>query len=331
MPESNTSTSMFGVTLHDGKGTIRVYSANATSIEFLVLNPADSSEVQTRLTLKRTEADVWEATSPAIAPGVHYALRASGPDGARHGFNNKINLIDPYARGVVRESARDFHNVVIDGSFDWQGVEKPNTPMSQSIIYEAHARGLTRGNTELPDDIRGTYAALAHPSTIEHLKKIGITAVELLPVQMFISEPRLMNMGLINYWGYNTINFFTPHHRYASPAAIEAGPEAIVAEFKTAVRELHRAGIEVLLDVVYNHTAEGGARGLTYSFRGLDNSSYYRQDDAGNYHDTTGCGNSLDFSNPRVVELVMDSLRYWTTEMQIDGYRFDLATTLARD
>ena len=331
MPESNTSTSTLGVTLHDGKGTIRVYSANATSIEFLVLNPSDSSEVQTRLTLKRTEADVWEATSPAIAAGVHYALRASGPDGARHGFNNKINLIDPYARGVVRESARDFHNVVLDGSFDWQGVEKPNTPMSQTIIYEAHARGLTRGNTDMPDDIRGTYAALAHPSTIEHLKRIGITAVELLPVQMFISEPRLMNMGLINYWGYNTINFFTPHHRYASPAAIEAGPEAIVAEFKTAVRELHRAGIEVLLDVVYNHTAEGGARGLTYSFRGLDNSSYYRQDDAGNYHDTTGCGNSLDFSNPRVVELVMDSLRYWTTEMQIDGYRFDLATTLARD
>ncbi len=321
----------FGVTFEpDGKGTIRVYSANATSVEFLVLNPEDSSEVQQRITLRR-DGDVWSATSPAIKLGVHYALRADGPDGPRHGFNETLNLIDPYATGVKRESAREFHNVVIDRSFDWEGVEKPKYALEDTVIYEAHARGLTRGNLELPDDIRGTYAALAHPSTINHLKRIGITSIELLPVQMFISEPRLINMGLINYWGYNTINFFTPHHRYASTTAIEAGPEAIVREFKTMVRELHRAGIEVILDVVYNHTAEGGSRGLTYSFRGLDNSSYYRQDDLGNYHDTTGCGNSLDFSNPRVVELVLDSLRYWTEEMQVDGYRFDLATTLARN
>ena len=319
-----------GVTLEDGKGTIRVYSSTAESIEFLILNPEDSSEVLKRITLKR-EGDIWSATSSSIAVGVHYALRANGPDGPRHGFNNTVNLIDPYAIGVQRESAREFHNVIIDRSFDWQGVTKPNTPLEESVIYEAHARGLTRGNLELHDDIRGTYAALAHESTIAHLQRIGVTAVELLPIQMFISEPRLMNMGLINYWGYNTINFFTPHHRYASPAAIQAGPAAIVREFKTAVRELHRAGIEVILDVVYNHTAEGGSRGLTYSFRGLDNSAYYRQDDLGNYHDTTGCGNTLDFSNPRVVELTMDSLRYWSEEMQIDGFRFDLATTLARD
>lgn len=330
MTSSSYAQASLGVTFEDGKGTIRVYSATAESVEFLILNPADSSDVLQRITLKR-EGDIWSATSSSIEVGVHYALRATGPDGPRHGFNNTVNLIDPYAIGVRRESAREFHNVVIDRSFDWQGVEKPKTPLKETVIYEAHARGLTRGNLELHDDIRGTYAALAHPSTIEHLQRIGVTAVELLPIQMFISEPRLMNMGLINYWGYNTINFFTPHHRYASPAAIEAGPDAIVREFKTAVRELHRAGIEVILDVVYNHTAEGGSRGLTYSFRGLDNSSYYRQDDQGNYHDTTGCGNSLDFSNPRVVNLAMDSLRYWTEEMQIDGFRFDLATTLARD
>ena len=330
MPDTSYTQASLGVTLEDGKGTIRVYSSTAESVEFLILNPEDSSDVVKRITLKR-EGDIWSATSASIAVGVHYALRATGPDGPRNGFNNTVNLIDPYAIGVKRESAREFHNVIIDRSFDWQGVAKPNTPLSESIIYEAHARGLTRGNLELHDDIRGTYAALAHESTIEHLKRIGVTAVELLPIQMFISEPRLMNMGLINYWGYNTINFFTPHHRYASPAAIEQGPDAIVREFKTAVRELHRAGIEVILDVVYNHTAEGGSRGLTYSFRGLDNSAYYRQDDQGNYHDTTGCGNSLDFSNPKVVELTIDSLRYWTEEMQIDGFRFDLATTLARD
>lgn len=330
MSQSAYEPASLGVSFEGGKGTIRVYSANASSIELLILDPEDSTEIEARLPLKR-DGEIWSATSSDLKVGTHYALRASGPDGPRHGFNNAINLIDPYSTGVRRESAREFHNVVIDRSFDWQGVQKPKTSMRDSVIYEAHARGLTRGNLALHDDIRGTYAALGHESTIEHLKRIGVTAVELLPIQQFISEPRLLNMGLVNYWGYNTINFFTPHHRYASSEALELGPDAIVREFKTAVRELHRAGIEVILDVVYNHTAEGGSRGLTYSFRGLDNSSYYRQDDAGNYHDTTGCGNSLDFSNPRVVDLVMDSLRYWTEEMQIDGFRFDLATTLARD
>lgn len=330
MTDANYTPASLGVTLDGDRGTLRVYSANAESIELLILNPEDSTDVRKRLTLKR-DGDVWAVSTPDLKIGTHYAIRASGPDGPRHGFNNTINLIDPYAVGVKRESARELYNVVIDRSFDWQGVAKPNTPLSQTIIYEAHARGLTRGNLALPEEIRGTYAALAHESTIAHLKRIGVTAVEFLPVQHFISEPRLMNMGLINYWGYNTINFFMPHYRYASLKAIEAGPEDIVREFKTAVRELHRAGIEIILDVVYNHTAEGGSRGLTYSFRGLDNSSYYRQDDQGNYHDTTGCGNSLDFSNPRVVNLTIDSLRYWVEEMQVDGFRFDLATTLARD
>lgn len=320
-----------GVTLHDGGGTFRLYSANASSVRFVIVDAEDPKTELQVLECARVDGDIWEVTSSLIVLGVHYTLQVDGPESAQSGFNPEIDLIDPYARGVVREGPRDFHNVVIDRSFDWQGVSKPYVPMGSAVIYEAHARGLTRGNLSLPDELRGTYAALAHESTIAHLKKMGVTSVELLPIQMFISEPRLMNMGLINYWGYNTINFFTPHHRYATSAAIAEGPEAIVREFKTMVRELHRNGIEVILDVVYNHTAEGGNRGLTHSFRGIDNAAYYRVDEQGNYHDTTGCGNSLNFANPRVVELVLDSLRYWTEELQIDGFRFDLAATLARD
>ena len=327
---SETPTAL-GVNLLGGVGTFRLYSANATSVKFVIVDESDPKVELSVLDCVRVDGDIWEVTSPLITAGVHYALQVDGPDGVRNGFHPTIDLIDPYARGVVREGPRDFHNVVIDREFDWQGVTKPGTPMGETVIYEAHARGLTRGNLELPDELRGTYAALVHPTTIAHLKKIGVTAVELLPVQLFISEPRLMNMGLINYWGYNTINFFTPHHRYATAAAIAGGPQAVVNEFKTMVRELHRNGIEVILDVVYNHTAEGGNRGLTHSFRGIDNASYYRVDELGNYHDTTGCGNSLNFANPRVVDLVLDSLRYWVSEMQIDGFRFDLATTLARD
>jgi len=320
-----------GVTFASGKGTIRVYSANATSIAFCILDAENPRLVSQTIQLARGDGDIWEATSSKIKPGVKYALRAEGPDGPRHGFNPSLNLIDPYARAVERLSAREYYCVASVDDFDWQGAVKPETPLDRTIIYEAHVRGLTRGNTELPDDIRGTYAALGHPSTIKHLLEIGVTSVELLPIHMFISEPRLMNMGLINYWGYNTINFFTPQPRYATSGAREKGPQDVVRELKTAIRELHKAGIEVILDVVYNHTAEGGGGGLTYSFRGLDNSSYYRLDERGWYQDTTGCGNSLDFSNPHVVQLAMDSLRYWTEVMQIDGFRFDLATTLARD
>ena len=319
-----------GLGVDPAANRVSVYSSSAEAIDFVLIDPNEPSNELGRIPLTR-EGDVWSATDPRIVTGVHYSLRADGPEGARHGFNPTIDLIDPYATGVVREGPRDFHCVAIDRSFDWQGVSKPNTPLAETIIYEAHARGLTRGNTAVPDELRGTYAALGHESTIAHLKKIGITAVELLPIQAIISEPRLINMGLINYWGYNTINFFTPHHRYATAEAIAGGPDAIARELKTAIRELHRAGIEVLLDVVYNHSAEGGYLGLTHSYRGLDNSSYYRMDDSGNYHDTTGCGNSFNFANPWVVKMTMDSLRYWTTEYQIDGFRFDLATTLARD
>jgi len=329
--ESRVNPRRMGVTFGEGTGSIRVYSANATSIAFCVLDPKNPRLVLEAIPLVRGEDDIWEATSPKIVPGVNYALKADGPEGPRHGFNPTLNLIDPYARAVERLSAREYYCVATQDDFDWQGVVKPEVPLDRTIIYEAHLRGLTRLNSELPDDIRGTYAALGHPATIKHLVDIGITSVELLPIHMFISEPRLMNMGLINYWGYNSINFFTPQPRYASAPAREKGPRHIVAELKTAIRELHRAGIEVILDVVYNHTAEGGGGGLTYSYRGLDNSSYYRLDERGWYQDTTGCGNSLDFSNPHVVQLTMDSLRYWTEVMQVDGFRFDLATTLARD
>lgn len=320
-----------GVTLENGVGTIRVYSETATSIELCLLNTDDPRTVDTAVALSPGADFIWSASHPDLKVGAKYALRVDGPESPRNRFNNSLFLIDPFARGVVRESAREYHCVVVGEEFDWQGVSKPNIPLEDLVIYEAHARGLTRGNKQLPDDLRGTYAALGHESTIAHLKKIGVNAVELLPIQLLISEPHLIKNGLINYWGYNTINFFAPHHRYATAAAIQAGPEAIIAELKTAIRELHRNGIEVIMDVVYNHTAEGGAGGLTYSYRGIDNSSYYRQDDNGHYHDTTGCGNSLNFANPQVINLVLESLRYWTNEMQVDGYRFDLATTLARN
>ncbi|MFM7013657.1 MAG: glycogen debranching protein GlgX [Actinomycetota bacterium] len=321
--------STLGLSFSPAGGSFSVFSANATELSFCILGE-DRQSVIAQLPLSR-QGDIWSLESELLRPGIAYVLKAAGPKGPRHSFKQDLNLIDPYGKGVVRRSAREYYNVAVSGEFDWQGVEKPNVPLDEVVIYEAHVRGLTRGNLELPDELRGTYAALGHQSTISHLKSLGVTSIELLPIQMFISEPRLMNMGLINYWGYNTINFFSPHPRYASSAAWDEGPEAIIRELKTSIRELHRAGIEVILDVVYNHTAEGGGGGLTYSFRGLDNSSYYRQDDSGNYQDTTGCGNSLDFSNPFVVQLVLDSLRYWSEEMQIDGYRFDLATTLARD
>lgn len=320
-----------GVTFKDGVGTIRVYSGSATDIWLVILDQDEPSRSVNEIALHPGENDIWSLTSPEIVPGMAYALRADGPVGPRHAFNKDLTLIDPYARGVKRINARDYYCVAVSDEFDWQGVGKPNTPMDQTIIYEAHARGLTRGNPEIPDDLRGTYAGLAHPSTIAHLKNLGVTAVELLPIHQLISEPHLIKMGLYNYWGYNTINYFAPHHRYATLKAQSEGPQSMMDELKLAIRELHRAGIEVILDVVYNHTAEGGSRGLTYSYRGLDSSNYYRQDDAGNYHDTTGCGNSLNLGNPHVVDLVIDSLRYWTNEMQIDGFRFDLATTLARD
>lgn len=329
--DNQIATSPLGMHLFDGGGVFGVWSENATAISLHVLNPEDTSESLHEIPLEKGDDSVWSVSDDRLQRGIKYVLRADGPEGPRHAFQPQRNLLDPYARGLVRETPRDYHNVAIEREFDWEGVTKPGTALSETVIYEAHLRGLTRINPQIPEEIRGSYAALGHPATIEYLTKLGITAIELLPIQSFISEPRLINLGLINYWGYNSINFFTPHLRYASEANRAIGPEAMLVELKSSIRELHRAGIEVILDVVYNHTAEGGARGLTYSYRGLDNSSYYRQDDAGNYHDTTGCGNSLDYGRPMVQRLMLDSLRYWVDELQIDGFRFDLATTLARD
>ena len=320
-----------GLSLMDGGGVFSVYSESADAIDLHILNPENTEETLHQIPLERSDGGIWSAGDDRLANGIKYVLRAQGPEGPRHAFQPDRNLLDPYAKGLVRETPRDYHCVAIDRSFDWEGVTKPGISLSESVIYEAHLRGLTRINPAIPEDIRGSYAALGHPATIEYLTNLGISAIELLPIQTFISEPRLVNLGLINYWGYNTINFFSPHMRYAAEATRAQGPEAILRELKTAIRELHRAGIEVIMDVVYNHTAEGGYKGLTYSYRGLDNSSYYRQDDQGNYHDTTGCGNSLNFGNPMVQRMALDSLRYWTDELQIDGYRFDLAATIARD
>ena len=327
---ANPANPALGMRFGADMGHFGLYSATATGVWLGILGP-DNDTVETELSLEKTAGEIWTVSSSLIKAGISYTIRVDGPEGPRNNFKPDLNLIDPYAKAVVRKSAREYYNFAIDDQFDWQGVAKPNVPLDKAVIYEAHARGLTRANPELPDELRGTYAGLGHESTIERLKSLGVTSIELLPIQMFISEPRLINMGLINYWGYNTINFFSPHPRYATGAARSKGPGQVVAELKTAIRELHRNGIEVIMDVVYNHTAEGGSGGLTYSFRGIDNSNYYRQDDQGNYHDTTGCGNSLDFSKPQVVQLVLDSLIYWSTQMQVDGFRFDLATTLARD
>jgi glycogen operon protein len=317
--------------LMDGGGEFRVWSETAEEIDLLILSGSESPEITQTLPLERMSDGIFLTASELLTDGVRYVLRARGPEGPRHAFQPARNLLDPYARGLVRENPRDYHCVAIGQEFDWEGVVSPKTPLDQSIIYEVHVRGLSRINPAIPEEQRGTYAALGHPSTISYLSDLGVTAVELLPIHAFISEPRLVNLGLTNYWGYNSINFFTPHMRYASGEARREGPHAILRELKTSFRELHRAGIEVLIDVVYNHTAEGGQRGLTYSYRGLDNSNYYRQDDEGNYIDTTSCGNSLNFGHPRVQQLTLDSLRYWITELQVDGFRFDLAATLARD
>lgn len=320
-----------GLSLMDGGGVFSVWSESAEAIDLHILDPQDTEISLHQIPLERFDGGLWSAGDDRLAQGIKYVLRAKGPEGPRHAFQPERNLLDPYAKGLIRETPRDYHCVAVNRDFDWQGVGKPGISLSESVIYEAHLRGLTRINPAIPEEIRGSYAALGHPATIEYLTNLGITAIELLPIQAFISEPRLVNLGLINYWGYNTINFFSPHMRYAAEATRAQGPEAILRELKTAIRELHRAGIEVIMDVVYNHTAEGGHKGLTYSYRGLDNSNYYRQDDQGNYHDTTGCGNSLNFGNPMVQRMVLDSLRYWSDELQIDGYRFDLAATIARD
>jgi glycogen operon protein len=320
-----------GVHLTPDGGTLRVWSASATAVELCLFGAKDPNWVAETIPLTKDAADVWSVTTAKLAAGVRYSVRASGPTGPTHRFDSQLHLIDPYARGLARTPSGDWRSYVQDDSFDWAGVAKPNTPLDHTVLYEAHARGISKLNTAVPEELRGTYAGLANDRAIGYLKDLGVTAIELLPVQQFVSEQRLIKQGLSNYWGYNTLNFFTPHAAYASKAAQTGGTGAVLREFKGMVKLLHEAGLEVILDVVYNHTAEEGPKGPTTSLRGIDNANYYRQDAKGNYIDVTGCGNTVNFATPASQRLVLDSLRYWASEVQIDGFRFDLAATLGRD
>ncbi|MFI8519360.1 glycogen debranching protein GlgX [Streptomyces sp. NPDC085481] len=335
---------------YDGAGTnFAVFSEAADRIELCLLHD-DGSE--TAVELRETDAFVRHAYLPGVMPGQRYGFRVHGPYAPERGLrcNAAKLLLDPYARAVSgsvkwgeavygypfgRPDARNdldsaphtMTSVVVNPYFDWGDDRRPRTEYHHTVIYEAHVKGLTMLHPDLPEELRGTYAGLAHPSVIGHLKELGVTALELMPVHQFVNDHRLVDAGLSNYWGYNTIGFFAPHNAYASWG--DRGQQ--VLEFKSAVRALHQAGIEVILDVVYNHTAEGNHLGPTLSFRGLDNPSYYRLgNDRRYYTDTTGTGNSLLMRSPHVLQLIMDSLRYWVTEMHVDGFRFDLAATLAR-
>ena len=311
-------------------GQVRVFSASATAIELCLFDSKDPNWITDTIPLVKDAASVWSTTTPKLTNGCTYSLRARGPNTPPGRFDPALHLIDPYSRGLTRTTVGDWRSVVIDGHFDWAGAVKPNTPLDRTVIYEAHAKGLTKLNPNVPEKLRGSYAGLAHESTIEYLLGLGITAIELLPIHQFVTEQRLVKMGLTNYWGYNSLSFFSPHAAWASRAAQLAGPEAILREFKGMVRLMHLAGIEVILDVVYNHTSEEGPGGPTSSLRGLDDASYYRQDSDNDYLDFTGVGNSLDTSHDAARRLVLDSLRYWANDVQIDGFRFDLATTLGR-
>lgn len=336
----------------DGNGTnFAIFSEVAEKIELCLF---DEELVETRVELHEVDAFVWHAYLPGVQPGQRYGYRVHGPWDPENGLrcNPAKLLLDPYAKATCGEinwgqslfsyefgdpdsfngddSAADMMlGVVVNPYFDWTGDRHPRTPYSRTVIYEAHVKGLTMLHPEVPENLRGTYGALAHPAVIEHLQKLGITAVELMPVHQFVNDSTLQDKGLSNYWGYNTIGFFAPHNSYSSTEAL--GGE--VQEFKGMVRALHAAGIEVILDVVYNHTAEGNHLGPTLSMRGIDNAAYYRlvEDDQRYYMDYTGTGNSLNVGHPHTLQLIMDSLRYWVTEMHVDGFRFDLAATLARE
>ena len=320
-----------GVRTTGKSGTLRVWSANATAMDLCLFDSKDAGWIVETIPMERDADGVWEASSDKLVPGTRYSVRASGPGGPTHRFDPARDLLDPYARGLARARDGNWRSYVQDGSFDWGSTVKPNVPLDHTVLYEAHAKGLTKLNPALPEKLRGTYAGIGHKSTIAYLKDLGVTTVELLPVHQSLSEQRLIKQGLSNYWGYNTLNFFTPHAEYATAQAQKGGTGAVLREFKQMVKSLHEAGLEVVLDVVYNHTAEEGLTGPTTSLRGIDNASYYRMDDKGNYVDVTGCGNTVNFATPAAQQLVLDSLRYWANEVQVDGFRFDLAVTLGRD
>ena len=336
---------------YDGSGTnFALFSEVATRVELCLY---DDAGAESRVDLPERDAFVWHGYLPNIGPGQRYGYRVHGPyePASGHRCNPSKLLLDPYSKAI--DGDIDWHqacfsytfgdegsyneldsapymskSVVISPFFDWDNDRPPRTPYNQTIIYEAHVKGLTQTHPAIPEDIRGSYAAVAHPVMIEHYKKLGVTAIELMPVHQFVHDSHLADRQLTNYWGYNTIGFLAPHNDYSS--AGQRGQQ--VQEFKAMVKRLHEAGLEVILDVVYNHTAEGNQLGPTLSLRGIDNASYYRlvEGDQRHYYDTTGTGNTLLMKHPHVLQLIMDSLRYWSIEMHVDGFRFDLASSLAR-
>ncbi|WP_167047780.1 glycogen debranching protein GlgX [Salinibacterium sp. ZJ454] len=336
----------------DGSGTnFALFSEAASQVELCLF---DEDGTETRVVLREVDAYVWHAYLPHVQPGQRYGYRVHGDYLPERGIRNNPSklLLDPYAKsidGAIQWNPSLFSydfgdpasrndddsapytmkSVVINPFFDWAGDRPLRTPYSNSIIYEAHVKGLTQLHPAVPEEQRGTYAGVAHPAVIDHLTKLGVTAIELMPVHQFVNDNTLQDKGLSNYWGYNTIGFFAPHNAYSSTG--NTGQQ--VQEFKSMVRALHRAGIEVILDVVYNHTAEGNHLGPTLSFKGIDNAAYYRlvDDDPQFYMDYTGTGNSFNVRHPHSLQLIMDSLRYWVIEMHVDGFRFDLAAALARE
>ncbi|MFC9790051.1 glycogen debranching protein GlgX [Rhodococcus sp. NPDC127528] len=328
---------------YDGAGTnFSLFSEVADAVELCLID-RDGSEV--RVPLTEVDGHVWHAYLPTVVPGQRYGYRVHGPfePGAGHRCDPSKLLLDPYGKAFDGSFDGDrslttfgadtlghtMTTVVINPYFDWASDRAPKRPYHETVIYEAHVKGMTATHPGVPEELRGTYAGLAHPVVIDHLTSLGVTAIELMPVHQFMHDQILLDQGLRNYWGYNTFGFLAPHVEYSSAAKASGA----VAEFKAMVRAFHAAGIEVILDVVYNHTAEGNHEGPTISFRGIDNAAYYRlvDDEPEHYMDYTGTGNSLNARHPHTLQLIMDSLRYWVTEMHVDGFRFDLASTLARE
>ncbi|MBI2080846.1 MAG: glycogen debranching protein GlgX [candidate division NC10 bacterium] len=342
----------------DGAGVnFSLFSENATGVELCLFDGLDGNQEVARIRMTEQTDQVWHAYLPEARPGQLYGFRVHGPYAPQEGhrFNPAKLLLDPYAKAIAgrirwgdsifgytvghpdadlsrdeRDSASGLPKcVVVDPAFSWGVDTRPRTPWHRTLIYELHVKGFTMRHPEVPDDLRGTYGGLACPPVIEYLLALGVTAVELMPVHQFVADRQLVERGLTNYWGYNSVGFFAPDARYASGGVL--GQQ--VAECKTMIKTLHREGIEVILDVVYNHTGEGSHLGPTLCFRGIDNAAYYRlvPDDRRYYMDYTGCGNTLDLTHPRTLQLIMDSLRYWVLEMHVDGFRFDLASALARE
>jgi isoamylase len=341
----------------DGEGTnFAVFSEHATAVDLCLFEHGEDAQESARIRLRERTDQIWHAYLPDVRPGQLYGFRVHGPYGPEEGhrFNPAKLLLDPYAKAISgtikwsdalsgysmeppierRDLVPDGTNsagglpkcVVVESAFSWGDDKQPRTPWNRTVIYEAHVKGMTMLHPDVPEQIRGTYVGLATDPIVDHLLSLGVTAIELLPVHHFVTERRLAEMGLVNYWGYASIGFFAPDVRYATGALGQQ-----VAEFKSMVKRFHRAGIEVILDVVYNHTAEGNHLGPTLSFRGIDNSAYYRlEPNRRFYTDWTGTGNTVDIRNSRTMQLVMDSLRYWVVDMHVDGFRFDLAPVLAR-